>query len=105
MGAGRGSWVGVELVVRFARPLVDALLVGFTQDAAGAPIDIARQLLAVSADERRDLVARSGDPFFLEGPQPALDACVDRVDQRAVEIEDQRFRRRKRVESGQRRLR
>ena len=60
--------------------------------ATGALGDLARQLLAVGADQPRDVVAFGGDALLLERAQPRLDACLDRVDERAIEVEDERAR-------------
>jgi len=104
VGAGRRRRSGVELVVDSAGSLVDALLVGGRELAAGALRDLARELLAVRADETRDVIPICRNLFFVEGAQPRLDACLDRVDQRAVEVEDQRLRLRQPGQTSQRRF-
>ena len=75
------------------------------RSAAVALGDLAGELLAVGADQAGDVVAVGRDAVLLERAQPRLDARLDGVNERAVEIEDQSARRGKRVEAGQRRFR
>jgi len=66
---------------------------------------LARQAFAVGTDERRDLIAPGRDALLVKGAQPRLDACLDRVDQRPVEIEQQRGGLRQPAQVAQRRFR
>lgn len=60
------------------------------------------QPLPVRADQPRDVLALSLDADFCEDLQPGLDPRLDRVDERAIEIEDQSARILELVESAQR---
>jgi hypothetical protein len=54
--------------------------------------DVARELLPVGADERGDLLFAGRNARFIECSKPRLDSGQDCVDQRPVEVEDDRRR-------------
>lgn len=73
--------------------------------AAGNLGDLAGQALAVGADESRDVLTLSGDTDLAKRLKPCLDSSVDRVDQCAVKIEDDRAGIGQRRKAAQRRPR
>lgn len=73
--------------------------------AAGNRGDLTGEALAVGADESRDVLTLGGYADLGKRLEPCLDSGVDRVDQCAVEIEDDRAGIAQRREAAQRRPR
>jgi len=73
--------------------------------AAGNLGDLAGEALAVGADESRDVLTLGGDADLGKRLEPCLDSSVDRVDQCAVEIENDRAGIGQRRKAAQRRPR
>jgi hypothetical protein len=78
----------VQLLVDLAGALVDGFGAVVVDGQARERGDLARESLAIDADQRRDPFAIGWDLDLLEDRQPALDARLDRVDQGAVQVED-----------------
>jgi hypothetical protein len=60
--------------------------------ATGNLGDLSHKALPIGADQTGDVAAISGDPSFDEDAHPRLDPGLDRVDEGAIEIEDDRAR-------------
>jgi hypothetical protein len=97
--------IRVDAVVDLAAALVDGLCLVVIDGLTGDVRDLVRQALAVRADQPRDVVALGLDADLFEDLQPGLDARLDRVDERPIEVEDQPARIGQLLESAQRRLR
>jgi hypothetical protein len=63
---------------------------GVVERTTGLARDGAGEQSAAHSDAPVDAPALDGHPDLGERPLPREDVCVDRVDERAVEIEDQR---------------
>ena len=87
--AHAGQWArgAVAFLVQLARALVDGLGPLVVDGRAGQCGDLAREPLAVEADQRPQPIARRREAGFLERREPRGDPRLDRVDERAVEIE------------------
>jgi hypothetical protein len=82
--------------------VVDPLCIGIAKRPARCTGDLARQALPIGADQQRYLVPVGRDGLLGKDPLPGLDARLDRVDERPVQVEDQRGRRGQRLELVQR---
>ena len=78
----------VESLVDLAGALVDRFGGVVVDRPAGERGDLAREPFAVDTDERAELFPCRGEVELPEDLEPGLDARLDRVHERAVEIED-----------------
>jgi isopenicillin-N epimerase len=83
-GAWQGLRVAVALVEQRARPLVDLRSGRIVAEHLG------REAAAIHPDHRLQPIPAEGDPALGKRRLPRLDPCADRVDERAVEVEDDR---------------
>ena len=88
--AGQRPRIAVALVEQLAGAPIDCLSLGIGQRPAGGRPDLARQLPAVHPDQRLQLRARGRDAELVEDGRPGVDPSRHRVDQRSIEVEQDR---------------
>src|SRR6185503_363146 len=87
--AGKRLRITIPPVERLACGVVGCLDLLLGQRSARVPGDLAREALAVHPDHRADLRGRRRQTETGERLDPAVDAVLDGVHERAVEVEDQ----------------
>ena len=79
------------MLVDLAGALVDRLGAVLVERLPGERGDLASEPLAVDADERRQAFVRARESRVFERVEPRFDARLDRVDERAIEVEEDGF--------------